>query len=439
MKKSQYNSLVNIDGQQVLYNALSDITCALSGEVARIFSDHSADEIEQLHSQFFNYLKENGFIVDNQADELQTLIDKWRHDDTDEEHFSLSVNPTLNCNMHCWYCYENHAGNLNMPAPILERICRLISAKVGSGKLHSLNIGFFGGEPLLNFDKVGRRIIDHALEECHAHNVPLTYSFVTNGSLLTDALLDYFEQTACHVEFQITLDGNETFHNQVRKTRAGEGSYHTILNNCAKILAHPNMGLILRCNFTRQNVTSFLDVASDIDDTLAQHGITDRSRLTIDMHQVWQDAAATEISPTQTAEYEENLRRAFKALGLTISAKKCANRYRCYADHTNHALVNYDGNVFRCTARDFIPERAEGRLTADGAIEWNERSAARDAIKWSNPTCRACSIYPLCCGNCSQAKLESGMTSGCYHHYSEADKTAAINERVRWLLSHSPK
>ncbi len=438
MKKSRYNSTHKIKGQTVLYNAYSERLCVMDDTVARLYETHEPDELQGIHPSFYDYLKDNEFIVPTELDEVKKLIDSWNQVDTDATRFNLSVNPTLNCNMHCWYCYENHRGDLGMKPDVLQKLKMLIARKVSDDRLKYFSIGFFGGEPLLNFDKIGRDIIDFASAECSKHNVKFSLSFVTNGSLLTDSILDFLDKLQCRVVFQITIDGNRACHNQVRKINGQNDSYDVILENCAKIAAKPNMSLTLRCNFTAQNIASFLDVASDFKSVTDRHNC-DMSAITIDLHQVWQDVGNrnNQTSKAILVEQEDNVRAAFARFGFNVNAKKSIKRYRCYADQINHALVNFDGNIFRCTARDFTDERAEGVITPDGEIEWNDKSKQRDEIKWKNPTCADCLIYPICSGNCSQSKLESSLTSGCYFGYSEQQKQDIIRERVEWLIAKS--
>ncbi len=102
-------------------------------------------------------------------------------------------------------------------------------------------------------------------------------------------------------------------------------------------------------------------------------------------------------------------------------------------------MINSDGNVFKCTARDFVPENSEGRLMPDGTLTLNERYRRRQALKYANPDCRACSILPICNGGCSQAKMERTEHEGCYYHLSETDKKRRVVERLKYVMSNHIK
>ena len=101
-----------------------------------------------------------------------------------------------------------------------------------------------------------------------------------------------------------------------------------------------------------------------------------------------------------------------------------------------HFIVNYNGDLYKCSARDFTKENREGILTSDGDLEWNEKRALRERIKYGNSACMACRIYPLCHGGCSQGKLDQQGVNGCIKHYTELNKVKIIRDRLEFLLEH---
>ena len=79
----------------------------------------------------------------------------------------------------------------------------------------------------------------------------------------------------------------------------------------------------------------------------------------------------------------------------------------CYADNYNQAVINYDGKVFKCTARDFIDKHSEGVLTKEGIINWKtDKLMDRLNIRIAN-NCKRCKLLPSCPGICTQNRLES--------------------------------
>jgi uncharacterized protein len=112
-------------------------------------------------------------------------------------------------------------------------------------------------------------------------------------------------------------------------------------------------------------------------------------------------------------------------------------RYSCYADRSNHATINYNGEVFKCTARDFTSASKEGDLDEDGNIIWNERYTDRMTSKLKNKPCLECAILPICGGGCSQKAMESANEDYCVHFFDENRKKNIIRDRFRTIVEEN--
>jgi uncharacterized protein len=125
---------------------------------------------------------------------------------------------TQRCNLACDYCYIAKK-NAVMPMPIAQRILDFIFANVK--KDETLEIGFFGGEPMLEFDRV-KEIT--ALIQDHPGFDPkrVTISLVTNGTILTDEVLDFLLEK--RVVLCISCDGPPDVQDAHRRFRDGRGS-----------------------------------------------------------------------------------------------------------------------------------------------------------------------------------------------------------------------
>ena len=121
---------------------------------------------------------------------------------------------------------------------------------------------------------------------------------------------------------------------------------------------------------------------------------------------------------------------------MKTSAEKVINPTHCYADHENCIVINYTGDLYKCTARDFTPQLREGVLMPDGTLKWNDRYKKRMAIKHGISLCHACRLFPICHGGCSQSKMENDGKETCLYHYSEYDKNNLLRRRMEWILTH---
>lgn len=428
MKQSKYNCILQDNTGMVIYNAATDQLVALTPQLANIFNEGKAapEKIKAQHAELYDHLLQKGIFVCDDADETEAYIRKREEYERSSGEYTITINPTLACNMSCWYCYESHKNMPAMSADVKQSVLLLIDKLLADNKLKKLNLSFFGGEPLLYFDKVVVDIVNHAKMQCKAFDAKLSIHFTTNAYLLTDSVLKQLE--GLDVSFQITIDGGKQVHDSVRKTKGGEPTYARIVEHIHQTLSH-GFPVGVRFNYTAKSIPSFIDVVKDFSHLQQEQ----KQLVNFTFQRVWQD---NEGDASQVEQQVEHIERAFEQAGLFVNNAKSYIVPYCYADGVNTAVVNYNGDLFKCTARDFAPKSKEGTLAADGTLRWNERLRKRMSIRHGSDTCLQCRIYPICHGGCSQMKLEApdGISS-CPKGYDD-DKIQEIMEgRALYLLT----
>lgn len=428
MKQSKYNCILQDSTGMVIYNAATDQLVALTPQLANIFNEGKAapEKVKAQHAELYDHLLQKGIFVCDDADETETYIRKREEYERSSGEYTITINPTLACNMSCWYCYESHKNMPAMSADVKQSVLLLIDKLLADNKLKKLNLSFFGGEPLLYFDKVVVDIINHAKMQCKAFDAKLSIHFTTNAYLLTDSVLKQLE--GLDVSFQITIDGGKQVHDSVRKTKGGEPTYARIVEHIHQTLSR-GFSVGVRFNYTAKSIPSFIDVVKDFSHLQQEQ----KQLVNFTFQRVWQD---NEGDASQVEQQVEHIERAFEQAGLFVNNAKSYIVPYCYADDVNTAVVNYNGDLFKCTARDFATKSKEGTLAADGTLRWNERLRKRMSIRHGSDTCLQCRIYPICHGGCSQMKLEApdGISS-CPKGYDD-DKIKKIMEgRALYLLT----
>lgn len=428
MKQSIYNTILDFEnGRSIIYNALSDtFVVTLTSHIPQ----HNIMAIT--NATLRTQLESNGMIVEDSLDEVEEVKKQIERIDTDMRNLHIHINPTLACNFNCWYCYENHSNTSHMQPDMITAVLKLIKSRIEEFKSESVNLSFFGGEPLLQFKNVVKPLIEQVDEVCKTRKLPLDLHFTTNSFLLTDEMIRFFSDLS--VAFQITLDGHRENHDKVRRTNS-TGSYDIILNNVKRLLRdkHP---VILRINYTTKNFDDIPAILEDLKDISLDH----RPLLTIDFQQVWQD-----ISDSQQSE----MRRKTE---MTIEETKKQNfqcsaplhcdiiHNPCYGDRRNHVLINHDGLLYFCTARDFTKNNSVGKLNLDGKIEWR-----KDAVNsWKNSKfdkiiCQQCRIAPICGGSCRQKSMETKHLEKCLRGYSDEDIDHVVSKRFYQHIVQSQK
>jgi uncharacterized protein len=111
----------------------------------------------------------------------------------------------------------------------------------------------------------------------------------------------------------------------------------------------------------------------------------------------------------------------------------------CYADSRNQLLINYDGNVYKCTARDFSSTNRDGYLNETGEVIWTKLTpSARIERKMSLSVCKTCAILPLCGGGCIQKIIEYQKDNECMYGYDEAaKKDIVLNRFYNYFVKNS--
>lgn len=182
---------------------------------------------------------------------LITSIKSERLDEVIEKRLcsvrSITFNVTEQCNFRCSYCtfsgnYKNvrthnqKSMNFTTARKAVDLLITLISSKKRNLKVNSINMGFYGGEALLEF-KLIQRIMNYAgkrfQEKILREKFTLEFQLNTNGNLLKDQIVDFLVEW--DVKIVLTLDGPGGEHDKFRLTANGEKTWETIMNNLSHI------------------------------------------------------------------------------------------------------------------------------------------------------------------------------------------------------------
>jgi uncharacterized protein len=425
-KSSQFNSFFYYVGKQVGYNAFSNEFTLLEPELFDLYNaaknQNGWQEKSNIHPEFYEFLISKGFLVNENEDEVNKFKELVHQvDKENDEIFELTINPTMNCNFKCWYCYETHIKASKMTPETIENIIKLVNNILLEKKnIKEFHLQWFGGEPLLYLDKTVLPLLVGIYPKMVEKNIDFSSGFTTNGFLINQKMLDICKENGVG-HFQITLDGHRERHNKVRYVSNERGSYDEIVTNI-KLCAKNKFSTSARINVseeTLEKLTNILEDFIDLDTDAKEY-------LNFSFHEVWQEEKdiTADIQGVVNLFRENGFRTLYKGVNLDTV------RNSCYAVKKNHATINYNGEVFKCTARDFESKSKVGQLNDYGLIEWNEKYEKRMSAKFKNPPCLKCKILPICNGGCSQQAIEQEGIEYCIHNFDE-------NKKLKLLKTNS--
>ena len=223
-------------------------------DVTREELDLCCDQIEAL--------REAGqlFAPDTFADRAGTLKEK-----TSGVVKALCLHVAHTCNLNCSYCFASqgnyHGDRAVMSLEVGKRALDFLIEN--SGTRRNLEVDFFGGEPLMNFDVV-KELVAYAREREKECGKNFRFTLTTNGLLINDDVIDFANRECSNVV--LSLDGRKEVHDRFRVDYAGNGSWERIVPKFQKLVAaREGKNYYMRGTFTHANPDFLEDIKVMLD------------------------------------------------------------------------------------------------------------------------------------------------------------------------------
>lgn len=181
-------------------------------------------------------LASKGYLSGKHANKIENFLTEFIPDYLDGNLKNLVLQVTQNCNMRCRYCIYSGSGTLSRKHEKKIMNWEIAKQAIDFFAKHSylskrVEIGFYGGEPLLQFDLIKKCI---AYCEDKFYNKEIMYSITTNGTIMTDEIIDLFSKYNVHV--MVSVDGPKDIHDLNRRLAStGKGTFDIVNNNLLKI------------------------------------------------------------------------------------------------------------------------------------------------------------------------------------------------------------
>ena len=173
---------------------------------------------------------------------------------------ALCLHVAHTCNLNCSYCFASqgkyHGDRALMPFEVGKRALDFLIEH--SGHRTNLEVDFFGGEPLMNWDVV-KQLVAYARTQEEPNHKKFRFTLTTNGVLVDDDVIDFANREMSNVV--LSLDGRKEIHDQLRVDYAGNGSYDRIVPRFRKLVeARGGKNYYMRGTFTHANPDFTKDV-----------------------------------------------------------------------------------------------------------------------------------------------------------------------------------
>ena len=265
-------------------------------EISKKYGDVPRDEIIECYDQVTE-LKNSGelFTEDNfepMAGELKAK--------TSGVIKALCLHIAHTCNLNCSYCFASqgkyHGERALMSFEVGKRALDFLIEN--SGTRRNLEVDFFGGEPLMNFDVV-KKLVEYARSIEKEKGKNFRFTLTTNGVLVDDDVIDFANKEMNNVV--LSLDGRKEVHDRYRVDYQGRGSYDTIVPKFQKFVkARGGKNYYMRGTFTHANPDFLEDIK-----TMLNLGFTELSMEPVVAAQGDEAALTEEDKPVVMKQYEE--------------------------------------------------------------------------------------------------------------------------------------
>lgn len=205
------------------------------------------DEISGLNSQGLLYSDDS-------------YMDKVMNEKRETHTKALCLNIAHDCNIRCGYCFAStgdyHGGRKLMPFSVASKAIDFLLETSGSRK--RLEVDFFGGEPLMNFDVV-RQTVLYARERQKEYGKRIGFTITTNGTLLNSEIEEFINENMDNIV--LSIDGRKQVNDRMRKFVDGKGTYDDIMPKLKSFVAsRGDKSYYIRGTFTANN----LDFCNDV-------------------------------------------------------------------------------------------------------------------------------------------------------------------------------
>ncbi len=427
-----------------IYSGAIHVVDPVAYDIIALYQNHSAEQIISIILE--RYAKDEDVTQEDIRlclSDIESLIKANKLFSKDpfsalESHEFKKTNTTLKamcihiahtCNLTCDYCFAKQGNYQGADAVMSYEVGKqaldyLIRESEGR---RNLEVDFFGGEPLMNWQVI-KDLVAYAREQESIHDKNFRFTLTTNGVLIDDDVIEFANKEMHNVV--LSLDGRKEVHDRLRKTANGRGSYDVIVPKFQEFVEkRGGKDYYLRGTYTNQNIDFTNDILHMLD-----LGFRELSMEPVVCSPDDEVALTEKDLPALFEQYEllghEMLKRykqndefTFYHYIMDLNAGPCLHkRIAGCGSGTEYLAVTPWGDLYPCHQFVTHPEFKMGNVW-DGITKPEKIDDFAKCNIYANPTCRDCWAKMFCAGGCTaNAYHTTGSIFGVYEFGCELFK-----------------
>lgn len=380
--------------------------------------DVTADEVESCISDIESLISAGKLYSE---DTYENLAIDFKNNSNVIKAMCLHVAHT--CNLNCSYCFASQGkykgDRALMSFEVGKQAFDFLIANSGTRK--NLEVDFFGGEPLMNFDVV-KQLVKYARSIEKQHNKNFRFTLTTNGVLLDDEIIEFLNKEMSNVV--LSLDGRKHVHDHFRKYYTGKGSYDDIVPKFQRLVdKRGGKNYYVRGTFTHNNPDFTEDILH-----MADLGFTELSMEPVVCPPSDPYALTEEDMPILFDQYEklavEMIKRKKNGNGfvfyhymIDLKNGPCIyKRITGCGSGIEYMAVTPWGELYPCHQFVGDPKYSLGNVW-DGVLNKSAQDEFRSCNAYSRSECKDCWAKLYCSGGCAANSYHAtGSINGVYKY-----------------------
>lgn len=381
------------------------------------FSQYPKEHVAETYNELYRLYQEGILFSEDDYEQFSDIL-------TSSPIKAMCLHVAHDCNLRCKYCFASTGdfghGRKLMTAETGKKAIDFLLEH--SGTRHNIELDFFGGEPLMNFDVV-KEVVAYARSKEKEYNKNFRFTITTNGMLLDEKKADYINQEMSNCV--LSLDGRPEVNDRMRPRVDGTGSYDTIIGKYKYLVDHRgDKDYYVRGTFTKYNLDFAKDVLHINDAGFDQLSV--EPVVTSDDQPY---ALTEEDLPRIFEEYEtlakEIIKRKKAGSGINffhfmidLNQGPCAiKRLRGCGCGNEYVAVTPEGDIYPCHQFVGMEDWKMGNLD-EGTLDLDKKEYFSKTTIYDKQECKNCWAKFYCSGGCNANNLQYAGSVFQPHHLS---------------------